>query len=1146
VWTPRRIVLLVTGLLFCTGAYSVYAHLLGGVDGLPPLPPAFAEVRDPGDAYEPPKATAGNPMEKRLQEAFGANCDELFYKFKVDNRSKGVLLVYGDYNLKEADGRAQFWPCSIAIFGKAHGPDGVPEITTMHCDRAFVEFDQPVSKASDMEGRKIVAVELRSDPELLWPDSLRRVGHVHFHNNRSSTDPGDDLSMRTPGPVFYRDTPKPGEPHVYTDAVVEVIDHQNTPKPGSADKAPQLPTATASGMKVYLVKEDEKSAGKKDIAKQPEPKKAIAKKGEKKNQGTISGVDRVVLNSNVTMNLWVDGSSGFPSGNAPKEKPHPQPPTTPPPPSEKSLLQIHTDGPFVYDTNADQGHFALAPQGDPSIPNYVQVTRLTRDKGRDMLTCDYLDVQFRRRKAGDQPGDLPPTPTTAGKPPKKKDDGEMDIETVHAWGKTIVVSSDAEDLHAWGNDLVHDARSKETTLKGAPLIAVKEGNQIQAHEMILIGTEDRASQQARVRGPGQIDLSQFDPETKKQAFTRQATWQDWLVFTRVKEQGRDLDVLTLTGGARFADLTGEQHLQARLLRVWFLPGSDKKPEVKDGSPKAPAATARSTPESRARPLRLEATGQVVAHSPELDVRQADYLKVWFREVPPRPAPPPSTTISAPNVPAPPTAPAPMGPPAPGSQPSPTALAAPKDKTPAPEKRKPPIQITARRIETWVTVMNGKNELERAHCEERVAVHQDPANEGERGVDIAGHTVDLEHYLEGNVLAVNGSAEKTPGEVHFDKVSLIAEDISIDQRDNVARVKGAGSMRMLSGSTLQGEKLAQPTYITVLWKDGMEFRGSDRWARFEGGVQAEQENSRVLCETMQVMLDRDVWLKQTEKPKDPLPAKNPKDDLAKAKDSKDDGSPKVKQVVCDRVPRDAPAERLKMLPPVAYADELREANKLVRAQTLEAPELDLNNETSQLNAPGPGVVRIFQQGSKDPLAEQPDPKAPKGKEPQPKANEQEMKLTIIRYSDRLHANNKMQIATFSGHIDVMHLPADSPDQKFDVNKPPAGFMRLRCDESLEVFTRLGPAPGGKQRSYQNLTAHGNVKFDSDEYTGTASHVKYEEEKETVIFQGDRENPAVLFKLEGQGEKPRPYRAEKITYNRRTKEITGENAVGVQAN
>jgi lipopolysaccharide export system protein LptA len=1145
VWTPRRIVLLVTGLLFCTGAYSLYAHLLGGVDGLPPLPPAFAEVRDPGDAYEPPKATAGNPMEKRLQEAFGLDCDELYYKFYVDNRAKGVLLVYGAYSLKEPDGRAQFWPCSIAVFGKARGPDGVPEITTMHCDRAFVEFDQPVNKANDMEGRKIVAVELRSDPELLWPDSLRRVGHVHFHNNRSSAEPGDDLSMRTPGPVFYRDTPKPGEPHVYTDAVVEVIDHQNTPKPGSADKAPQLPTATASGMKVYLAKEDEKPLAKKDIAKQPEPNKAVAKKGEKKNQGTISGVDRVVLNSNVTMNLWVDGSSGFPSGNAPKEKPHPQPPATPPPPSEKSLLQIHTDGPFVYDANADQGHFALAPQGDPSIPNYVQVTRLTRDKGRDMLTCDYLDVQFRRRKPGDQAGATPAASATPGKPAKKQDDGEMDIETVHAWGKTIVVSSDGEDLHAWGNDLVHDARSKETILKGAPLIAVKEGNQIQAQEMILIGTEDRASQQARVKGPGQIDLSQFDPETKKQAFTRQATWQDWLVFTRVKEQGRDLDMLTLIGGARFADLAGEQHLQARQLRVWFLPGSDKKVEVKEASPKAPAATARSTPESRARPHRLEATGQVVAHSPELDVRQADYLKVWFREVPPRPASPPSATISAPNVPTPPTVPTPMGPSASGSGPSPMALAKPKDKPAEPEKRKPPIQIIARRIETWVTVVNGKNELERAHCEERVAVHQDPANEGERGVDIAGHTVDLEHYLEGNVLAVNGSAEKTPGEVHFDKVSLIAEDISIDQRDNVARVKGAGSMRMLSSSTLQGEKLTQPTYITVLWKDGMEFRGSDCWARFEGNVQAEQENSRVLCETMQVTLDRVVWLKQTEKPKDPVAAKGPSDKLAKAKEPKDDGSPKVKEVVCDRVPRDAPAERLKTLPPVAYADELREANKLVRAQTLEAPELDLDNEHGQLTAPGPGVARIFQQGSKDPLAEQPDPKSPKGKEAQ-KANEQEMKLTIIKYSLRLRANNKMQIATFWGHIDVVHLPADSPDMKFDVNKPPPGFMRLRCDESLEVFTRAGPAPGGKQRDYQNLTARGNVKFDSDEYTGTAAQVKYEEEKETVIFQGDRENPAVIFKLEGQGQNPRPLRAVKLIYNRRTKEITGEDAVGVQAN
>ena len=37
-WTPKRVLLLVLGIVVFTSAYVVYAHFLGRVDGLPPLP----------------------------------------------------------------------------------------------------------------------------------------------------------------------------------------------------------------------------------------------------------------------------------------------------------------------------------------------------------------------------------------------------------------------------------------------------------------------------------------------------------------------------------------------------------------------------------------------------------------------------------------------------------------------------------------------------------------------------------------------------------------------------------------------------------------------------------------------------------------------------------------------------------------------------------------------------------------------------------------------------------------------------------------------------------------------------------------------------------------------------------------------------
>jgi hypothetical protein len=46
-WTPKRILLLVLGFVTFWLAYGVYAYFLGGVDGLPPLPPECEASKTP-------------------------------------------------------------------------------------------------------------------------------------------------------------------------------------------------------------------------------------------------------------------------------------------------------------------------------------------------------------------------------------------------------------------------------------------------------------------------------------------------------------------------------------------------------------------------------------------------------------------------------------------------------------------------------------------------------------------------------------------------------------------------------------------------------------------------------------------------------------------------------------------------------------------------------------------------------------------------------------------------------------------------------------------------------------------------------------------------------------------------------------------
>ena len=60
-------------------------------------------------------------------------------------------------------------------------------------------------------------------------------------------------------------------------------------------------------------------------------------------------------------------------------------------------------------------------------------------------------------------------------------DRSLEIETTHATGKIVTITSDAEHLIAECIDLFYDAKAKLTVLKGGPkMVAIKEGNTLHA------------------------------------------------------------------------------------------------------------------------------------------------------------------------------------------------------------------------------------------------------------------------------------------------------------------------------------------------------------------------------------------------------------------------------------------------------------------------------------------------------------------------------------------------------------------------------------------------------------------------------------------------------------------------------------------
>jgi lipopolysaccharide export system protein LptA len=1088
VWTPKRVLLLILGLAVFTAAYGVYAYFLGRVDGLPPLPPEYEAKVTEGDV--PKWDTQRPPVDLKLIKAFGQDCQEIRRTIKLEVQTRGVVLASDEFSI-EPDGRVKLKPFSIAIFSKDKGDGRYPEINTIRSDIGYLTFDQPISNAQEMGTRKIVGGELVCQVVQDGTEPLRRgEGGVRIVNNRHTPERDDDLTLFTPGPVYFQDNLH----QIWTREPVVITDEQTKPKPT---------TINAIGMDVYLTSDSDAPAKPEPAGRRRKGNDAVLVSRKKDNNApSVTGVKAIVLRSDVEMHLWVDANSGFMgtdsskkakdgAAEAAKAPPAGKNPATAAPqaPPEKAQVVIKTQGPFLYDCLTDHARFDISQHPGPH-PNNVEVHRQHGPNGAwDQLICDHLELQFSRKSAQPPPAPAKPTPAKAApakSEPAATSEVELQIETAHAWGTQVTITSDAEALTALGNDLVYNAVTKETTLCGTPeMIAMKDGNEIVAQKLVLKGSsEDKDSQQAEAKGPGRIKLLNRENGTRPHG----ARWKDMMYFT--KDGGYDL--LTLTGEAVFEDSEHGQFLQADRLKVWL-----ESADPATGTEKPPtgaSAAGAGDDAQRRRPHHMEALGHVIAKSAEMSVHDTDRLTVRFKDVATLPGQQlPNSAPAADNGAAKPAAtPAASAAPAATSAPATGAKAGTQAANPPPKN---PFDIQARSIDADILRSGTKNELEKLTCEGSVHVQQQPATPQDKGVDIIGDTLLLLHFAEGHVLTVTGDLAK----VELEKLTIEGPEVNIDQKDNKAWVVGLGFMRMPSDANFQGEPIKdrpdnnkEPVYLTVHWNRDMFFDGKS--AVFHGGIQAEQENSRLACQELQVFLDRFVSLKQTEKTDPPA---------------------KVKKLVCDRSVR---VEERKF--------ELPDNKRLIGYQWMAAPELVVDNEENTAHASGPGEVRIMQPGPKDEAQRGPGTPEPPRTPSSPPAPE-EMKLTRINYWGSMFGNNNTRTAIFYNNVEVVYVPSDDPNLTVDVDKLPQGAMYLRCNQ-LKVYSRRR-ADG---KASQEMEAHGKASVQAQDYWGRADIIKYDESKEVLVFEAGEGNLATLNRVVRRGEAPQELRGKKIFYWRQS--------------
>jgi hypothetical protein len=1094
VWTPKRVLLLVGGLLAFLSGYAVYAFFLGGIDGLPPLNPEWYPPEIGGPTIDdPPPESIRDAM---IRQAFGADSEELRRPIKLVVRDKGMVLSAGEFSCNEKDGRVKFAPFSAALFPK--NKDGGPqEINTVKSDIAFLTLDKPVQSASELANRKVTAIELRG-----------LINPVKLTNNRRTPEKSDDLEVWIRmSPLFYEERRN----LIWADGFVKLQDFQSQPKPTEI---------TGKGLELHLTPDSG-----------PNKSKVAAAKG-KKNE-PISNIELLILRANVRMDLYVDADDGF-LGSAEVDG-KPAPPLPPPDaevakialkgapakkPAEKSHVVITTPGPFTYDLPKELAWFDSLPVGvggpPPTGPEQVMVSRRHPSEGQtDQLVCDHLKLQFRKKAL--TPGQKAP--------PSETNTGNKEIETAVATARPnhqVYLAMDTQNLEAYGSELHYRAADPtsgpQTQLKGSPLRAVKDGHKILARELHLTGADkDGRGKRAYAKGPGKIDLAD---KAAKSAFPVHILWKDTLVSTEEREGGKVHEMWTLTQDAVYIDDEQKQELRGQTLQVWLEPNDPAR-----GGPKAAGGPKQKL-------HKVEAFENVFAVSQDAIIKHADHLLIIFRPTVlpgsmlpdlPEPAVPGMNTVTygpvastlrlsrltepvvlvqaaagapartpAIPIPTPPAPPAPAlaapGPAAPG-HPVPTGPAA------ADNQPRKPVMLDARDVVIYVATMGDKKQLETLDASGKVHVTQEPDKADEKGLDVTGDLLNLKGRPSGDkVLTVYGDS-RSLARLEMSDTILIGPKVTIDQEENRAVVEGQGAMSMPSKTSLDSDKPARPgARMIIHWNQHMNFDGTN--AFFLGGVIGEQDDSKLQCESMQAIMDRRVVFKESQK--------------------KGEGA-KVERLFCNAK--------------VYALDEQRDKNgKRETANTLAATQLKVDNADGRTHASGPGRVQHLGYSDADAAPAPVVAATGPGAAPAPPVvkKETEMKLTRIDFRGWMYSNTKTtdKKATFRENVEVFNVPSEIFEVQLDPDKLPKDGFFLKC-ENLEVYTRQAG-----QKTHQSMIAKDQVYFRNLEIVGLCDVLRFDESNDTITFEANPGNTVQIVKRNAAGKEVQRVTGEHILYNRKS--------------
>ncbi len=355
-------------------------------------------------------------------------------------------------------------------------------------------------------------------------------------------------------------------------------------------------------------------------------------------------------------------------------------------------------------------------------------------------------------------------------------------------------------------------------------------------------------------------------------------------------------------------------------------------------------------------------------------------------------------------------------------------------------------------------------------------------------------IDQTIYLSGNPAHLR-RGDPIQGEVHIE-----GDELLFDRAMNVAKVVGSGMMQVPMSQSIDGSLLDSPVPLDIHWTREMVFDG--QVARFIEGVRARLQDSVMSCDEMTVTLNQKI-------------------DFSSRRPGTDNLA--LKTINCLRGV-DIQVYR--------WQQTLTGEQDLVGITEGRVATLEIDIETGDYFALGPGKIHDWQKGQRRRVSVAPETMAAANQPLEPDKNQWE--FTHVRFAGRLTGNFQKKRGVLHDRVRILYAPVKEVrtvflrDELSQESESSRKAVWLGCDE-LQISLHSHPQ---RQEDFVQLLALGKTKqveIEGHLFQASADTMSYDESKNLFTFRGLGSNLASFAYQERQGERYKESSGQVIQVN-----------------